>query len=236
MKRKRNVRTFGEKIKEAILGTDPDDQRFFAYFYAIGTLVYIFTLAIFLPLGRLAAERNKLSAVVSWIFLICLYFGMLLLIRFLLGFVKGLREFYIGKDTDEIQGDDFSEIEALVLKGKYIEAINRYREEFRDRDGVDERPRMRIAEIYWFFMKDYRGALNQYSLIIRTTKDPAIELLAYMKLIELMRDKFPDDDRLMPACKYVMDKFPGTPGALLALDCAQKKMHSQPSNQNPEVE
>lgn len=235
MKRKRNVRTSGEKIKEAILGSDPADQRFFAYFYAIGTIFYILTLAVFIPLGKLAAERNNLSPVVSWVFLGCVYFGMLLLIRLLLSFVKGLREFYIGKNTDEIQGDDFSEIEALVLKGKYLEAINRYREEFREREGKDERPRMRIAEIYWFFMQDYRGALNQYSLIVRTTKDPAIELLGYMKLIELMRDKFPDDDRLMPACKYVIAQFPGTAGALLAMDCAQNKLHSQQSNQNPEV-
>lgn len=216
MRTKSNVKKTSEKIKDAILGTDPDDRKLMLFLYLFGTFVFLFIVVIGSGLGMIAATLNNISPEVRWLTILAMYLGFMGALRLVLAAVKSSREFYLGKNSDEIQADDFSAIEALVAQGDYKTAINRYRSEFRERGGEDERPRMRIAEIYRLEMHDYEAALNQYALIARTSENRGARLQAYTHMIEIFRDKFPEDKRFELLCRKVMKEYPGSIACRLA--------------------
>ncbi len=216
MRTKSNLKDWPTKIKDALLGTDPDDRKLMAFLYILGTFIYVSVLIPLMAIGSIAAAVNNIEPEVRWLVIIAMYFGFMGAIRLILAATNSARSFYLGHNTDEIQADDFSDIEALVARGKYVEAINRYRHEYSERGGEDERPRLRIAEIYRLEMCDYKAALNQYALIARTSNDNAVKLQAYTHLLELFRDKFPNDKRFELLCKKIMVEYPGTVACRLA--------------------
>ncbi len=219
MKRSSNLQDLGQKIKEAILGSDAEDQKYYLYFYVIGTIVFFGFLIVFSSLGSIASSVNNIKPAVKGMTIIGMYFFAMLLIRGALALTKSSREFYMGHNSKEIQADDFSEIEAMIARGEFIPAINAYRREFREREGKDERPRLRIAEIYRLELKDYKSSLNQYALIARTTQDADTQLTSYISLLELYREHFPQEESFPALCRKIMQEYPNTMAFRLAQDC-----------------
>jgi|GEM_PF-4130919 len=211
-KRKSNISAFFTWVKEQVFGRSEEDIRYMLIVYAIATVLFIFLI---FPISAFAAAAtgHRLSILAIFGLYIAVLFGLRLAIHV----IKGTRAIYAGDDSErERGGDDFSEIEALVSRGQYAEAIERYKQEYEEREGEDERPRIRIAEIYWTEMKDYAAAASQYGLIARTTRDQQLKLDMYTKMLELYRDHIPDHPGFKPICKKVLDEFPGTLAAKIA--------------------
>ncbi len=214
---KLKIRKFLDSVKDVIFGDNLDDRRYMMFIY-IGLTGVFFILLV--PLAGAASFVS--GRALGCLTLIAAYIFVLFMGRIALVAIKGTHTLYYGSDSEERMGDDFSDIEALVVKGNFPEAINRYRAEFREREEKDERPRLRIAEIYWLDMKDYPAALNQFALIARTTKDARARLMAYSNMLEIFRDKMPGHDSYMPLCEKVAKEFPESHAGEMAREMLDK--------------
>ena len=130
------------------------------------------------------------------------------------GFIRGLYSGGSGKGPRG--GDDFSEIEAMLIKGDYAGAIMMYKDEYEKRGCIDERPRIRIGEIYRLKLKNYIAAINQFAAIARATDNPDIKLDMFTRMLEIFRDHIPDHPGFDHISAIVLKRYPGTLASKIA--------------------
>jgi len=215
---RKNIKSTGIKIKELIFGEDPGDQKFMLAIYIVASVIY-FVIAVPLMLGAaMVARVNNVPQSSNVLKAVFFYFFFMAMCRLILAAVKSARAFYIGTNTEERQGDDFSDIEALVLRGEFDKAIGELRREYRERQGKDDRPLLRIAEIYRLEMKDYSAAINEYARIVRTIETEGTKMQAYAYMLEIYRDRLPDAPEYDGLCKKVAKEYPNSIAGRLAID------------------
>ncbi|RKZ29955.1 hypothetical protein DRQ36_07115 [bacterium] len=214
-KKKTTIKDIFLAIFEWFFGKEPSEQKYSLVVYIIATVVFVFMTPLIFTLG---AVWGNLTCGKMIFFPVFFYIIVIIIVRVMIHIGRGAESIYQGSETGDSGGDDFSEIESLVALARFDEAIERYKQEYEEREGKDERPRIRIGEIYWFEMKDYVAALNQFALIARTTDDKGIQLNMYTRILELFRDHLPDHPGYDKFCRYVLSEFPDTLAARMAAD------------------
>ena len=201
-------------LVEFVIGNNPDDQKYRIFLYVLATAAFLVSAVISL----IAIVLLGVHVTIGWIvvrgivgYLFCI--GVVRVVAMFPGMAKTL---YLGGRGLTRGGDDFSQIEALVSAGRYDDAIARYNEEYAKRGGGDERPRIRIGEVYQFRMRDYQAAISQYALIARTTSKAEIRLDVMTRMLELYRDHLPDNPDFDVLCRKVLKEFSGSFAAGIA--------------------
>jgi tetratricopeptide (TPR) repeat protein len=150
------------------------------------------------------------------------YLAILAGIRFVIAGVFLLGDIFNGSRYVGRGGDDFSEIQSLVQKGLYSEAIEAYKIEYSKSEN-DERALIKIGEIYQIELKDFKAALNQFGVILRNTKDNAIKADMLFRMIEICRDHFPEHPSFISLCEKAIAEFPGSHAAQRAEETLSKR-------------
>ena len=153
---------------------------------------------------------ETLMAFASYLAIACLpsAFIVIVLSKVVAEFLIGARDFMGFSKKDSIEEME-EQLEALIVAGKFQEAINLLRERMK-KYSKDHRYNSEIATISLMYLKDYKTALEEFKEVLKKTNNEEAVVFALYRMVDIYLMYMDDRKNALECLQRIIKNYPSS--------------------------